>query len=859
MQTVINDRMGNVSEHFFSNRNELVVSHQYTGRADPNQPTSLGPNVNPPFNKLRGDSDPDSFETRFEYNKDSLLTCVTYPNGNYITNVYEADLDPNTPRRSRGNLRERHYFSGTFANVSDQDEIVEQFEYDPNFNRGTNFPTRYVNGRGYLTLYGYDPNGNRIHRTRVIPGPDNDIVEEWEHKEFGQMIAHIRPGNRSGHRRRDEYTYYTEPNDPNFGYLKNVIVDSNNFALPTTYEYDEVGNVIRVIDPNGKDTKYVVNQLNQVGRRISREVTDGNGVRYERDFYYDLNNNLVRIDVQNYNVDKDEISVLQSNTHITTTYDYDFLNRPIRQTDEVDSYDGNSVVIEFEYDDNGNRTLVRYGEATNGNEPNNVVRTLYDERNLIFQIIHAPGDSAQSTTQYDYDGNGNLKKVLQGLEGTPRITTLDSDGFNRLIASHDAMGNESEIHYDVAGNRISTCRYGELTDFGGSDGNVRLYESRYDYDSLNRLIRSEVSHFDPNTQAPIGDGNSVTRFFYNDNSQIVRTTDDNGHSTFWEYDTAGRLNLVTDARDNTTAYSYDKNSNITALTVVDESDLGEPNETYVTSYEYDGLDRLIKVIDNNNNTTDFAYDSRSNCTLVTDALNNQTRREFDGIGRLIQIIRDMDKDGADANDPFDIVVQMAFDKSGRLISSTDDNGNTTRFQYDALNRVTCTIYADGTEKSFDYDVHDNVIETTDAAGTVVNNTFDLLNRLTNKSITPGIGVMYTTTFTDFKHDGRSRLVYAENDNSIVKFRHDSLSNVVEETLNGRTTNSAYDGLGNKLSLEYPGGRMINYVPDELNRVREVVEGPNTIASYRYIGPRRTERRVSSAQRMSLTRKGLTSL
>ncbi|KKL68823.1 hypothetical protein LCGC14_2121160, partial [marine sediment metagenome] len=63
---------------------------------------------------------------------------------------------------------------------------------------------------------------------------------------------------------------------------------------------------------------------------------------------------------------------------------------------------------EYEFDDNSNRTLTRFGEATNGNDPNNVIRTLYDERDLIFQVIRAESDPNQSTTQYDYDGNGNM-------------------------------------------------------------------------------------------------------------------------------------------------------------------------------------------------------------------------------------------------------------------------------------------------------------------------------------------------------------------------------------------------------------------------------------------------------------------
>ena len=34
--------------------------------------------------------------------------------------------------------------------------------------------------------------------------------------------------------------------------------------------------------------------------------------------------------------------------------------------------------------------------------------SLFDERDLPYRVIRAPGSSCQSTTQYDYDGNGDL-------------------------------------------------------------------------------------------------------------------------------------------------------------------------------------------------------------------------------------------------------------------------------------------------------------------------------------------------------------------------------------------------------------------------------------------------------------------
>ncbi|MHC4500024.1 MAG: hypothetical protein ACYS21_13025, partial [Planctomycetota bacterium] len=719
--------------------------------------------------------------------------------------------------------------------VSDQNEIVHSFEYDPNVNNGTNFLTRYVNPRENETLYDYDPNGNRIRTERIRPA-DSNITYEWEYNQHGQLTAAIAPDNGSGSRRRDECTYYAIEGDPNYGYLKETIVDANNLALTATYQYDDVGNVTRVTDRRGHDTQYIVNQLNQVVRRTSREVTDSSGIRYERDYYFDENDNVVQVDVQN----KNEQGELQPNTHFTTTFEYDILNRLTRTSEEVNSV--HAVVTEYEYDDNGNRTLIRFGEATNGNQPNNVIRTLYDERNLVFQTTRAYGDANQSTTQYDYDGNGYLKKVSQGLGSPPHISSFEYDGFNRVIEANDPMGNLAEYHYDPTGNLISVHLMGELVDCPNDTNNVRLYESSYEYDSLNRLTSSVVSFFDPNTQTPIGDGNSVTQFFYSDNSQIIKVADDRGSETRCEYDTANRRSLVTDAKDNTVAYSYDENSNVTAVTETEISDLGEPNETFITSYQYDNLDRLVMDMDNMDNTSSYDYDSGGSLVQVTDARNNETRYEYDGLDRLIQTVRDMDGDGADAGDADDIVTAQSWDDSSRVVSRTDDNGNSTTYEYDALNRRTKTTYADGTDKRFVYDVHDNIVQTTDGSGTVVNCAYDVLGRLTAKDIAPGAGVSNDTTFENYKYDGLSRLIFAQDNDSNLTLGYDSLSNVITETLNGETTSSVCDGLGNRLSCSYPSGRVITCTYDELNRKKTISDAPGEVASYDYIGPGRVERR-----------------
>ena len=76
------------------------------------------------------------------------------------------------------------------------------------------------------------------------------------------------------------------------------------------------------------------------------------------------------------------------------------------------------------------------------------------------------------------------------------------------------MGNRTTYRYDANNNTVSGRTEGELVDAPGSGANVRLAETTAVYDALDRPIQADVDFFDPETQAPIGDGLSTTNIEY---------------------------------------------------------------------------------------------------------------------------------------------------------------------------------------------------------------------------------------------------------------------------------------------------------------------------------------------------------
>ncbi len=818
--TLVNDRNGHVSEHLYDKFNRCVAVRRLTGQAVADQPTSSS--TNRPSGQLRP-GDPAAYETRYVYNDDALVVRVTDPELSERTCVYEGDVNVFASPRARGNLLVCATDPGPRG--GDQSSIEVRCEYDSLVNFDTNQVTRETDARGHDTLHAYDPAGNRVQTTHRIAS----IVEDFEYNTFGQQTAHVHPDNGSGHRRRDESTYYL--NGPQTGYRESSIVDATGFALTTTYEYDAVGNVVRTIDPRGNDTLRIVNQLDQVVRILSRPADPNNPVRYETDTYYDENDNVVQIDVQN----RDETGGLASNTHFTTVHEYDILDRCVRTTEEVDS--GNSIITEFEYDSNSNRVLVRSGEATSGRAPTNTVTTLYDERDLVFQEIRAAGDPLQSSSQFDYDGNGNVVLQVDGLEGPPRVTAMTYDGYDRMTSCVNPTGNDAVRGYDANGNVVSTRIDGEQVDQPGGAANVRLFETVHVYDDMDRLVQTDAGHFDTATQSPIGDGTSSTVHVYSDSSQVVSTTDDNGNTNLTAYDTANRTSQTSDPKGNTRVYTYDDNSNVVRVLDTEKSDLGLADEVFQTDSVYDGLDRLVQQTDSSGNTQTCGFDSRDNPVVTVDALSNEVRCVYDGLNRPTTQTIDLDGDGADG-DGADIVLIQSWDANSRPFLRVDDNGNATFIAFDPLNRPTFIIHPDNTSDTYTYDVHDNVLTRVDANGTTTTNSYDAANRCVGTTVAVGPGVSNDTTFETYTYDGLNRTVLASDDDSVVQRDYDSLSNVVTESLQGDVTAMTFDGMGNPLTCVYPSGRVLTYGYDSLNRLSSISEGPATIATYLYVGPDR---------------------
>jgi RHS repeat-associated protein len=272
------------------------------------------------------------------------------------------------------------------------------------------------------------------------------------------------------------------------------------------------------------------------------------------------------------------------------------------------------------------------------------------------------------------------------------------------------------------------------------------------------------------------------------------------------------------------------------------------------SFEYDWRGRLTKVI--SPNETDFTIkhvyslgNTNDNIawakTMHYDTFNaNNTINTVlfcDGLGRVIQTKKDIEINNEEKRvvsgkviyDIFGRVISENYPKLEELSSdettlstAPEDNTPPTEYRYDVLDRVTKTIYPDGTSDSIAYDISDGKFRTQhiDALSNIVS-TFSDYRNLTTK-ITNCIG---STTIT---YDQLGQKISTTDPNNIQ-------------------TTYAYDMLGRLTSRNHPDAGVHTRSYDRANNLT-VLDKNGSQIQYKYHYNRLTQMEYSDNPELKVT-------
>ncbi|MFW5442825.1 MAG: hypothetical protein ACKE51_00760, partial [Methylococcaceae bacterium] len=457
-------------------------------------------------------------------------------------------------------------------------------------------------------------------------------------------------------------------------------------------------------------------------------------------------------------------------------------------------------------------------------------------RNFIYgdgEVIISDSAEAQTQTHYEFNLHHGVLKIakLTDAMGQSETFSYDSNGYPAIHTAKN--GRITEAEYNDRGLREITIENvgtdAELQtniqwhpDFRKPTERKETHQTTtFDYDSSGRLTQQVQS---PNSDRAVGDDNPlverVTEFTYNEFGQLTETVSPNGvssqqgydnegnnvtlinglgHQTQtlafdnagrplkiknsngifaeYKYDTAGRL-LNTTVNGLNTSYQYDSTGRQTKVTY--------PDGTY-SENQYDSSDRVIKIINQRGEVTENSYDDNGNLTKkqLSDAEGNILAKSETLYNQLNQAIQTTDAEGNST--------RFEYDASGNQIKTTNAKGNITKNQYNSQNQLTKTIDALGGETIYQYDINGNRTKVIAPNGATTTFTYDNFNQLITEN-SPDRGQ------TQYQYDiSGNRIQTTDANNHTKQTQYDDLNRKTQESWAGSpelTINYSYDNCTN---------------------------------------------------------------
>ena len=493
---------------------------------------------------------------------------------------------------------------------------------------------------------------------------------------------------------------------------------------------------------------------------------------------------------------------------------YDYITGVISEKSKISAQSQSTTIFKPEFDENGRPTKLTDGK-------NNSITFTYDDSvywHTTVDIVDREGNTASKTlnrfgwivkevdgneneVRYTYNGTGKLASVIKSIQN---VVAYTYDGKDNLLTVTDQNDNVTRFEYDNNSNRTKqTLPNGAVTNYSynaqnriSSTTDEKGTVTAYTYDNDGNVTQITIT---PTTGTPISASYSYA------NSKCTSATDFNGNTTTISYNADGTVNTVTDALNNTTAYTYNSNKQPTEISY---------SNGFTESYSYDEKGNVKSYTDKNGNTTNNTYDENYN--LSTSSIGNATfTYSYDKNDRLTSIV---DNKGT---------VRYNYDEAGNLTAETDKNGNNTVYGYDEFNRLISVTKGGGTTE-YTLDLVGNVVGVTDALNYTTVYEYDEIGNVI--SATNALG--NTTEFT-VNQSGEITKITTPLERE-YSFTYDFRGNKLTETdFNGNQTSYTYDPNGNLSSVTNALNQTTSFTYDALNRKESQKDAKNHTTYFAY--------------------------
>lgn len=507
----------------------------------------------------------------------------------------------------------------------------------------------------------------------------------------------------------------------------------------------------------------------------------------------------------------------------------------LRMTEAVDA---GGFRTQFEYDGKGN--LLRKTRAVGTS-----VQDITDyERNALGQVVRTTrkGRTEANGTvtpdaelRYDYDAQGQLLRATDA-EGYVRQYVHDRTG--NLVRYVDPLGRTSFYTVDAEGylvksedalGHVDTYEYDRV---GNRTGHIspRGKKTLIAHDAMDRVV---------SVQRPNG---GRYRMQYNGQGMPVSETDEDGRESRVEYDNFQRLTRQIDGKGNVTEYDYQvadgtAGGRLGALQMPTQTKF----PTFTQQQRFDERERQTSQTLLNPTPTGVEglmsstkYDKRGQVVESTNADGKTSFYAYDALGRTTRFTNSLGKS-----------IDLTWDTRGNLIEVKDYNGRSTRFEYDRADRLLKETQPLGQSKRYTYDAIGNRTSVTDAAGQRIQFVYDALDRPARTEVFAANATSASLVYT-FTHDESGNLTgWSDGQRSAVMV-YDDEDREVSQTLsygNGVTldTTYSYTAAGYRKTQKLPDGTEIGYTHEahgELSAIELPGEGTISVNSWNWVAPKR---------------------
>ncbi|MFZ5596788.1 MAG: RHS repeat domain-containing protein [Bacillota bacterium] len=311
-----------------------------------------------------------------------------------------------------------------------------------------------------------------------------------------------------------------------------------------------------------------------------------------------------------------------------------------------------------------------------------------------------------------------------------------------MVSKKLPAGNTTTYKYNAAGLPV------EVTDPSGTAATMQYYADsrlkqttkgsetiKYYYSPLGMAEKIEAS----------AGSDTLNYEFYSNGLTKKRTVA--SYNTQFQYDILGNRTRVTDPFGLNTDYVYDSLNRMKTVTA--------DGKTFTYEYYPDGMIKAVNYPSGTNIRTEYTYDNANRLKTLKNIINRQAA----------------------------MVYSYGYDKNGNIISITE-NGSTTNYQYDELNRLAGITRPDGTKTGYKYDTRGNRIVITGKESTPEN-------------FIPG----------DFTYDPWERLSTYTTGGNTYSYKYDPEGLRTQKTASSGSTRYHYDNGGMVIAESSAGGQV----------------------------------------------------